>query len=166
MERIKPSGCEFCFPPREDAKFILLDTKYWRIIFSNNQNYPGRFIIQLLRHCPRLSQITEEENSEFLLIVRACEQAWEEELGVANFNWHCMMNGGYRQKPYNPHVHWHCLPRYDHPVKLSEGEFIDKLFGHHYTIDQTWQLPYVDRLDMHARLQKKLWELLETRSDI
>lgn len=146
-------GCEFCFPPEKDDKFILATTKYWRIYFANNQNYPGRCIIPLLRHCESLSDVTPPEMEELHHIIAVIEKIWREELGAVNFNWGCLMNTAYRQHPYIPHVHFHCIPRYDKPFHTSEGDFTDDLFGSHYTISEEYQLPEQDRLEWSTKLK-------------
>lgn len=42
------------------------------------------------------------------------------------------MNHAFREKPYNPHVHWHVKPRDDQPVHFAGVTWIDKEFGSHY----------------------------------
>lgn len=151
-------NCEFCYPPSEDDKYILCDTTYWRIYFANNQNYPGRCIIPLRRHCANLSEITKSEMEDFYGIVRMLEKIWREELSVTNFNWTCLMNGGYAEKPYIPHVHFHMIPRYDAPFTTSDGEFVDSCFGNHYELSDAYQLNDADRMLLCERLKKKIAE--------
>ena len=156
LKNIIPDDCEFCHPPEKDDKYILCDTSYWRIYFANNQNYPGRCIIPLLRHCSSLSDISEREMSEFHDIVKLLERIWKDELGATNFNWTCLMNGGYAKKPYVPHVHFHFIPRYDHPVELSNGQFTDTRFGGHYELSEEFQLSLEDREKLCQHLRERI----------
>ena len=60
------------------------------------------------------------------------------------FNWTCLMNGGYRQEPYKPFMHWHFRPRYNKKVE-SEGKIFEDLdFGRHYDFKQEKELPEID----------------------
>jgi diadenosine tetraphosphate (Ap4A) HIT family hydrolase len=160
IERAKVAGCEFCYPPQEDDKYILIDTKYWRIYLANNQNYPGRCIIPLHRHCGNLSEITYQELEDFQMIVKMLETIWREELGATNFNWTCLMNGGYAVKPYKPHVHFHFIPRYDHVYKRDTEDFIDTNFGDHYELSDEFQLNVEERAELCARLKKRIAEYI------
>ena len=158
LNSTKPSNCEFCFPAKENDKYILLDTNYWRIYLANNQNYPGRCIIPLRRHCENLSDISERELHEFHKITKMLEEIWRTKLEATNFNWTCLMNGGYSTKPYIPHVHFHFIPRFDHPYKTSTGDFIDATFGQHYVLSDEYQLDLCDREHLYNMLREAILE--------
>lgn len=152
----KSEGCEFCYPPEEDDKYILHETKYWRIYFANNQNYPGRCIIPLRRHCASLSEITLVEWNDFKKVVDLLESVCKEVLGATNFNWTCLMNGGYAKEPYNPHVHFHFIPRFNKPFVSKDAKFIDTKFGDHYVLEDDFQLSDCDRADLTHKLKIKI----------
>ena len=153
----KDSSCEFCCPPEEDNKFIVYESNYWRVYLANNQNYPGRCIIPLLRHCENLSELTDQEWNDFKLIVNKLETGMKNKLGVTNLNWTCLMNGAYGEKPYNPHVHFHLIPRYENEVKTDDGLFKDVCFGNHYTMSTDFQLNNEDRI-RYYNILKSIFE--------
>src|SRR3990170_4537805 len=67
------------------------------------------------------------ENQEYL------ESSFKKTFDARLFNWSCLMNNAFKEKPANPHVHWHLRPRYEKEVKFAGITFIDPEFGHHYT---------------------------------
>ena len=156
MDDGMPANCEFCHPPQEDDQYILLVTNHWCVYLANNQNYPGRCIIPLRRHCSTLAELTEREWLDFHKLVKALETIWREELGATNFNWTCLMNGGYASRPYIPHVHFHFIPRYDKPFETSDGAFVDTRFGNHYELSADYQLGAEDRSALCKRLRERL----------
>jgi diadenosine tetraphosphate (Ap4A) HIT family hydrolase len=161
---IKNNNCDFCFPPEKDNQFLLCKTQYWHIYLANNQNYPGRCIISLNRHCSSLSETTEQEILELHKIIQLLENIYKKVLNATNFNWTCLMNGGYSQKPYNPHVHFHFIPRYEAVYPTQNGDFKDINFGHHYSLDDEFQaLNYEERIELHQKLKKQINKELNRR---
>lgn len=157
LEDTKQKNCEFCYPPETDERFILFKTQFWCVYLANNQNYPGRCIIPLWRHCPNLSEITEQEMIDLQRISKLLEKIWKSDLGATNFNWTCLMNGGYSKKPFNPHVHFHFIPRFEKPYETTNGDFYDSEFGKHYTLDDVTQaLNEDDRLKLCQYLKAQI----------
>lgn len=154
--------CEFCNPPKEDDRYILFDSPHWRIYLANCQNYPGRCIVPLHRHCANLADLTVEELLDFHKLVKMMETIWREVLGATNFNWSCLMNGAYAAKPYNPHVHFHFIPRFDHVYRTENTEFVDSTYGNHYTLSNDFQLCEEDRAILCRQLKERIaayaWE--------
>ena len=83
-----------------------------------------------LEHRSSLSELSKEEWDDFRRLVRKLENAYQKALGAGPFNWSCLMNNAYKEKPYNPHVHWHLIPRYEKPVTINDTILIDEEFGH------------------------------------
>jgi len=79
-----------------------------------------------------LSDLAGDEWDDFSKVVKTLESTYKEALGATLFNWGCLMNDAYQNKPPNPHVHWHLRPRYEKPIKLFGLTFEDLEFGHHY----------------------------------
>jgi len=119
-----------CEKPK--VKSLLFDSKFWFVLLADDQTYPGRSFVTLKRHCGDLAELTKDELLDFHEVLRGFEKALKKSFNATLFNWTCLMNHGFKQKPYNPHVHWHVRPRYDHEVVIGEEHFIDQEFGTHY----------------------------------
>lgn len=113
-----------------DNSLHIFDTPYWNVVLNPNQTYLGRSVVVLKRPCADLAEITEEELLDFFGIVRKVEKLFRITFDATMFNWSCLMNNAYQETPPNPQVHWHCLPRYDHPVEFADRTFTDPNFGH------------------------------------
>lgn len=98
----------------------------------DNQEYLGRSYVTLKRHCPSLSEISIDEWLDFLSLIKKLENAFSKAFGAISYNWTCLMNDAFKEKPAFPHVHWHIRPRYDKDVTFADTTFIDPEFGHHY----------------------------------
>lgn len=122
-----------CEKPKEDS--LLFDSKFWFAILADDQIYPGRSFVTLKRHCGDLAELTRDELLEFHNMLRKFEAALKTSFNATLFNWTCLMNHGFKEKPYNPHVHWHVRPRYDHEVIIGDEHFTDEKFGSHYARD-------------------------------
>lgn len=129
MEK-KCDACEFLRNPQ--PKTQILTTNHWSVGIGNNHSYLGRAFVTLREHKGSLSELSEEQWSEFNEIVRKLEKAYKEAFGAEPLNWGCFMNHAFRSEPFNPHVHWHIFPRY-HKAPVIEGiTFDDPLFGNFY----------------------------------
>ena len=112
---------------------LIFETKYWGVLLSEDQYYLGRNVVILKRECPSLSGLTTEEFLDLHQVIKSYENAVKKAFNATLFNWTCLMNASHKIKPYNPHVHFHCRPRYDNPVKFAGETFVDSNFGEHYT---------------------------------
>ncbi len=121
-------SCEYC---SKDLKPFFL-AKHWSMLLSSNQTYLGRIALVLNRHCESISELTSEEWDELHKVMKNYEQAAKKAFGATLLNWTCLMNNAYKEKPATPHVHWHCMPRYDHDVTFAGEVFNDEKFGRHY----------------------------------
>lgn len=98
-----------------------------------DQTYFGRCVVVLKRKCGDLADVTNEEMIDLLEnVVRKLESAFRKAFGATMFNWACLMNNAYQEKPPDPQVHWHLRPRYDRIVEFEGETFVDSDFGHHY----------------------------------
>lgn len=124
------TDCESCDYLEHPSPFRLLRTEYWNVELGHNQAYAGRAFVTLRSHKGSLAELSPEEWADFAEVVRKLEGAYRKALGAAPFNWSCLMNNAYKQKPYTPHVHWHLLPRYEKPVQIGDLTLEDGEFGH------------------------------------
>ena len=124
--------CDVC-PFLNNFQRTITQTKYWKVDINENQEYLGRSFVALKRHCGSLSELTKEEWLDFTSLVKSLESIFKKTFDARLFNWSCLMNNAFKEKPANPHVHWHLRPRYEKEVKFAGITFIDPDFGHHYT---------------------------------
>lgn len=151
----KEGTCEICRRSDADDSRLLLQTDYWRVVLSFSQSYPGRLFIPLRRHAQSLSELSDEEWKDFKGIVRRVEAANLATFGEGRpFNWLCMMNDAYKKQPAEPHVHWHMLPRYEHPVDIKGVIFSDSGYGHHYNNDKLTETPPEIVQEITSRLKE------------
>lgn len=94
--------------------------------------------------------------SEWLEVVRELEEALCLAFGATMFNWSCYMNHAHREKPYNPHLHWWAVPRFEHPVTLGGHVFTDPHFGSPYDHDRWADVSVALRAEIVERLQRAL----------
>jgi len=114
---------------------LIFETNFWSVFLADEQTYFGRIVVECKREVPSLSELTQNEILDFFEVVKKFENTMKEKFDATMFNWTCLMNNSYKTKPYTPRVHWHCRPRYDHPVFFNGEEFIDPDFANHYNRD-------------------------------
>ena len=84
-------------------------------------------------HKVSLAKLDEDDWLELKTIINCYEEKVSTEYGAELFNWSCLMNDAYKDKPFqSPHVHWHVRPRYSSVVKIADTVFTDEEFGKHY----------------------------------
>ena len=153
--------CEFCELVEYDNEYFIGETKCWKIYLANDQNYPGRCIIPLKTHRNNLSELTPEEFADMQSVVNILESISRKVFGATNFNWTCLMNGGYATTPPNPHVHLHFIPRYKEPLKTRNGDFVDETFGTHYILKGNFERDLQDRHDWAAALKLEFFAYMK-----
>ena len=109
----------------------FLTTKHWKVVMVDDQMYLGRLVIKTIEPRLTLPDITEEEQKDFLNLIRKLENFYKEKIGATMFNYSCLMNNAYRDGEI-PHVHYHFRPRYKNPVTVLGHTFTDPNFGEHY----------------------------------
>lgn len=137
-------------------KDVIFETKHWRVILADEQTYLGRVIVYLKRPAGSLADLTQEEWSDMHFMISVVEEAIRKAFDARLFNWGCLMNHGFRIKPYTPMVHWHMRPRYDHPVEFAGYRFIDPNFGSHYNESADYQIPDDIRKKVIEKIRKNL----------
>ncbi len=132
----------------------LFETKYWKIILSDNQAYFGRLVIVLLSDKTALGDISQEEQLDFFNIVKHLEDFYRREFNATMFNYSCLMNDAYRDGE-RPRVHWHLRPRYKEPIVVLGEKFSDPNFGHHY-LSEAFGVKRTLPDNINAHLSEKL----------
>ena len=149
-------NCDWCNLSEEDKRFQVYESKSWSVFLADEQDYIGRCILVLKRHCKALSELTEEEWGELRTLICKAEACLKAVLGAALCNWSCLMNDFYKDPAPDPHLHIHVRPRYDKPVMLNGNVYLDSEFGHHYAVNKSGTIPAEDKDEVFIRL-KEWW---------
>ena len=147
-------NCDWCDLSEEDKQFLLYESKLWMVFLSDEQDYIGRCILVLKRHCHSLSELTEDEWGELRDLVCKVEECLKTVLEAALCNWSCWMNSFYKTPEPDPHLHIHVRPRYDKPVKVNGNTYTDSEFGHHDGLHKSGAIPAEDREEVFLRLKE------------
>jgi diadenosine tetraphosphate (Ap4A) HIT family hydrolase len=137
--------CDWCSLSEEDRQFQLYESRSWSVFLADEQDYIGRCILVLKRHCGSLSELTDDEWEELRSLVCKVEECLKAVLGAALCNWSCLMNSFFKEAEPDPHLHVHVRPRYDKPVMLNGNTYTDSEFGHHYALNRSGAIPAEDR---------------------
>lgn len=124
--------CNWCTLSDDDKKWLLMENTNWSVYLADEQDYIGRCILVLNRHCGCLSELTDREWMDLKHIIGRLENCFKTVLGAELCNWSCLLNDFYKKAAPNPHLHLHVRPRYKVPVSLNGIPYADEEFGHHY----------------------------------
>ena len=148
--------CNWCNLSEEDKRFLLYDGESWSVFLSDEQDYIGRCILVLKRHCGSLSELTDGEWDELRALTRKVEACLKTVLGAKLCNWSCLMNSFYKAPAPDPHLHVHVRPRYDKPVIINGNAYTDGEFGHHYAQKKDSAITDQDKEAVFACLKEQL----------
>lgn len=115
----------------------IFESKHWEVTLSGDQLYLGRAYVSCKTKRESLSELTEEEFSDLHAVIKKYESLLKNTFKATLFNWSCLMNHAYREKPYTPQVHFHVRPRYEKEVSVSGVIFNDPNFGDHYHLQDS-----------------------------
>ena len=149
-------NCDWCNLSEEDKRFQVYESSLWSVFLSDKQDYIGRCILVLKRHCGSLSGLTDDEWEELRKLICDVETCLKTVLGATMCNWSCLMNSFYKASDPDPHLHIHVRPRYDKPVMLNGSTYIDNEFGHHYAMNKSGSIPDEDIEEVFIRLKEWL----------
>ncbi|MBR4797873.1 MAG: HIT family protein [Oscillospiraceae bacterium] len=149
-------NCSWCDLSEEDKRFQVYESTFWSVFLSDEQDYVGRCILVLKRHCASLPELTEDEWEELRGLVCKVETCLKTVLGAALCNWSCLMNSFFKESEPDPHLHIHVRPRYDRPVMINGNIYTDSEFGHHYALDKNGAIPAEDKEEVLDRLKEWL----------
>ena len=149
-------NCVWCNLSEEDKQYQLYETVHWSVFLSDEQDYIGRCILVLKRHCGSMSELTDDEWDELRKLICKVETCLKTVLGATLCNWSCLMNSFYKESEPDPHLHIHVRPRYDKPVMLNGNTYFDSEFGHHYALKKDEEISVEDREEVFTRLKEWL----------
>ena len=115
----------------------IFESTYWEVNLSRDQLYLGRAYVDCKTKRGSLSELTEEEFFDLHAVIKKYESLLKKTFGATLFNWACLMNHAYREKPYTPQVHFHVRPRYERGVQVNDLVFNDPNFGDHYHLQDS-----------------------------
>ena len=132
----------------------VYESKCWSVFLSDEQDYIGRCILVLKRHCNSMSELTGEEWEELHNLVCKAEACLKAVLGATLCNWSCLMNSFFKDAAPNPHLHIHVRPRYEKPVMLNGNTYTDSEFGHHYGLNKSVAISDNDKEEVFNQLKE------------
>ena len=147
-------NCVWCNLSEEDKQFQVYESAFWSVFLSDEQDYIGRCILVLKRHCGSMSELTDDEWEELRKLICRVETCLKTVLGATLCNWSCLMNSFYKESEPDPHLHVHVRPRYDTPVILNGNTYSDSEFGHHYALNKRAVISNEDKKEVFARLKE------------
>lgn len=147
-------NCDWCELNEEDKQFQVYENGSWAVFLADEQDYIGRCILVLKRHCNSLSELTEDEWYELRDLICRVEACLKAVLGATLCNWSCLMNNFYKKSTPDPHLHIHVRPRYDKPVTINGNAYTDNEFGHHYALNKDKAIPSEDMNELFIRLKE------------
>lgn len=115
----------------------IFESKHWEVTLSGDQLYLGRAYAICKTKRESLSGLTDDEFSDLHTVIKKYESLLKETFGATLFNWTCLMNHAYREKPYTPQVHFHVRPRYEKEVNVGGLVFKETNFGDHYHLQDS-----------------------------
>lgn len=115
----------------------IFESKCWVATLSGDQLYLGRAYVICKTKRESLSELTGEEFADLHAVIKKYECLLKKTFGATLFNWTCLMNHAYREKPYTPQVHFHVRPRYENEVSVGGTVFKDPNFGDHYHLQDS-----------------------------
>ena len=146
-------NCVWCNLSEEDKQYQVYETAFWSVYLSDEQDYIGRCILVLKRHCSSMSELNEDEWEDLRKLICKVETCLKTVLGAALCNWSCLMNSFYKESEPDPHLHIHVRPRYDKPVMVNGNIYTDSEFGHHYAVKKDGEISDKDRETVFIQLK-------------
>ncbi len=144
--------CEWC--NYKENEWILHTSLYWTVYLADRQDYVGRCILVLNRHCGSLSELDFSEWVELKTIIDRLEYIYKEVLGAELCNWSCLLNNFYKEEIPNPHLHIHVRPRYRNSICINKHAYEDAEFAHHYALKKEELLTDEDRRVLYLLIKR------------
>lgn len=111
---------------------LIKEYKHWAVYVHGNQGYLGRCVVWCKRSdALDLADATPEEQSELFLILHDLREATKKVFNPDRFNYSFLGNE-------TRHLHAHFIPRYAKPKTFMGITFEDKLYGHNYKTDHSF----------------------------
>ena len=144
--------CEWC--DYQENKWLLHKSLYWSVYLADVQDYVGRCILVLNRHCGCLSELDISEWIDLKTMIDQVECVYKEVLGAELSNLSCLLNNFYKEALPNPHLHIHMRPRYKNAIVINNHLYEDTEFAHHYALKKEDVLLDEDKQTLYLLMKK------------
>lgn len=144
--------CEWC--DYQENKWLLHKSLYWSVYLADVQDYVGRCILVLNRHCGCLSELDISEWIDLKTMIDQVECVYKEVLGAELSNLSCLLNNFYKEALPNPHLHIHMRPRYKNAIVINNHSYEDTEFAHHYALKKEEVLLDEDKQTLYLLMKK------------
>lgn len=152
----KSNVCEWCNLTEEDKRYLLYEDVYWMLFLADEQDYVGRSILVLKRHCGSLSELNEDEWADLHRLIQKYEACAKSILEADVCNWSCLLNNFFKEENSDPHLHIHCRPRLRKTVIINGNEYSDAEFGHHYAVTKKSKISSEDLTELFLKMKEAL----------
>ena len=146
------SKCEWC--DHKENEWLLHRSLHWSLYLADVQDYVGRCILVLNRHCASLSELDISEWIELKAMIDQLECVYKGVLGAELSNLSCLLNSFYKDPIPNPHLHIHMRPRYRNAVVINKHPYEDAEFAHHYALKREVVLLDEDKQTLYQLMKK------------
>ena len=146
--------CEWC--DYKETEWLLHKSLHWSVYLADVQDYVGRCILVLNRHCGSLSELDISEWIDLKAMIDKLECIYKEVLGAELSNLSCLLNSFYKEPIPNPHLHIHMRPRHKNAVVINKHAYEDTEFAHHYALKKEELLLDEDKQILYLLMKKHL----------
>ena len=78
--------CDWCNLTEKKKEYLLFTTDFWSAYLADEQDYVGRCVLVLKRHCGSLSELTDKEWLDLRYVVKCMESCFKSVLGATMCN--------------------------------------------------------------------------------
>ena len=119
--------CEWC--DYKEYEWLLHKSLYWSVYLADVQDYVGRCILVLNRHCGSLSELDISEWIELKTIIDKLEYIYKDILGAELSNWSCLLNNFYKEATPNRQLAQAILDQYQPKSVEDMQDALKDIFG-------------------------------------
>jgi diadenosine tetraphosphate (Ap4A) HIT family hydrolase len=120
------SECVLCRP---DLGPVVAESTYWRLVINFNQNYLGKCMWVLNRHCEHIADLLPPEWADLHPQIAKSRHVLTRAFSPDHFNHVFLQN-------QDRHVHMHIVPRYRSSRSFQGALFTDEEWPGHYNPDK------------------------------
>ena len=144
--------CEWC--DYKENELLLYKSLHWSVYLADVQDYIGRCILVLNRHCGSLSELDISEWIDLKTMIDKLECIYKEVLGAELSNFSCLLNHFYKEAIPNPHLHIHMRPRYKDAIVNNKHSYKATEFAHRYALKKEEILLDEDKQILYLLMKK------------
>lgn len=144
----KPDACVLCLPPhdKEDAQRLVLYRGRHTFVIMNKFPYTcGHLMVTPYRHIMKLQDLSEEESSELMSLLRQCSAILQECFHCQGQNLGLNI-GEAAGAGIREHLHFHVVPRWNGDASFMAVMNEVHVLPEHLRATYARLLPYFDAL--------------------